>query len=185
MSRQTGSQRPNRLLILLKCPAMESRVLILLPCLTLLCILMVAGCATSVGSQKGDYRTGLGTSTSPEIVDMTRETLRTEYGYSLDREIVSNDQIRFTTNWQVHNLNLDERKEGVTSCRTRVEIRARPKRRLGGDVREYRVEMKAEYQTQTEDGNWTHDTIPKSRANYFDELAQLIKNRFKSGLRGV
>jgi hypothetical protein len=160
-------------------------MLSVLLCLSLLSTFVVAGCATSGSSQKGAYRTGVGTSTSSEIVEMARSTLRDEYGYTFDREIISNGQIRFTTNWQVHNLNADEQKKGVTSCRTRVEIRARPKRRLGGDVREYRVEMEADYQTRTEDGNWTHDTIPESRENYFDELAQLIKNRFKSGLRGV
>lgn len=163
---------------------MESRVSTVLPCLALL-IFVLAGCAASGGSQEGAYRTGLGTSTSPEITDMARRTLRDEYGYSLDREIVSNEQIRFTTNWQVHNLNADEQKEDVTSCRTRIEIRARPKRRAGGDVREYRVELKADYQTRTEDGDWRLDTIPASRAEYFDELAQLIKNQFKSGVRGV
>lgn len=164
---------------------MESRVSTVLVCLALLSIFVLVGCATSGGSQEGAYRARLGTSTSPEIADMARRTLRDEYGYSLDREIVSNEQIRFTTNWQVHNLNSDERKEGVASCRTRVEVRARPKRRAGGDVREYRVEMEADYQTRTEDGDWTLDTIPESRADYFDELAQLIKNRFKSGVRGV
>lgn len=163
---------------------MESRVSIVLPCFALL-IFVLAGCAASGGSQEGAYRTGLGTSTSPEIADMARRTLRDEYGYSLDREIVSNEQIRFTTNWQVHNLNSDERKEGVTSCRTRVEISARPKRRAGGDVREYRVELEANYQTRTEDSDWRPDTIPESRTGYFDELAQLIKNRFKSGVRGI
>lgn len=164
---------------------MESRVSIVLPCFALLFIFVLSGCAGSGGSQDGAYRTGLGTSTSPEITDMARRTLRDEYGYSLDREIVSNEQIRFTTNWQVHNLNSDERKEGVTSCRTRVEIRARPKRRAGGDVREYRVELEADYQTRTEDGDWRPDTIPESRTGYFEELSQLIKNRFKSGVRGV
>lgn len=164
---------------------MNSRVPTVFLCFALLSFLVVAGCAMSGSSQKGAYRTGLGTSTSPEIVDMTRRTLRDEYGYSLDREIVSNEQIRFTTNWQVHNLNSDERTEGVASCRTRVEVRARPKRRTGGDVREYRVEMEADYQTRAEDGEWTLDTIPESREKYFDELAQLIKNEFKSGVRGV
>ena len=164
---------------------MNYRVPTVLPCFALLSCFVLAGCATSGSSQEGAYRARLGTSSSPEIVDMTRRTLRDEYGYSLDREIVSNEQIRFTTNWQVHNLNSDERKEGVTSCRTRVEIRARPKRRAGGDVREYRVEMEADYQTRTEDGDWKLDTIPESRTDYLDELSQLIKNRFKSGVRGV
>ena len=161
------------------------RVPTVLPCFALLSCFVLAGCATSGSSQKGDYRARLGTSSSSDIVDMTRKTLRDEYGYSLDREIVSNEQIRFTTNWQVHTLNSDEQTKGVASCRTRVEIRARPKRRAGGNVQEYRVEMEADYQTRTENGNWTPDTIPESRTDYFEELSQLIKNRFKSGVRGV
>lgn len=164
---------------------MKVRVPLIIPCFALLSVLMVVGCATSGSSQEGAYRARLGTSSSSDIVDMTRSTLQDEYGYSLDREIVSNEQIRFTTNWQVHTLNSDEQTTGVAACRTRVEIRARPKRRAGGSVQEYRVEMEADYQTRTEDGNWTLDTIPESRTDYFEELSQLIKNRFKSGVRGV
>lgn len=140
------------------------------------------GCVT-VSSQEGTYQERLGSTTSTEAVDAIRETLQVRYSYVLDREVVSQEEIRFTTQWKEHSVNSEERREGFTASRTRIEVRARPKSRFGGGVRDYRVQMTADYQVQIDGGEWTIEALPSSRTEYLQEIADVMANEFKGGTR--
>lgn len=150
-------------------------------------IFLSAGCASTGTVQQGVYRTELGTAPSGETVQVVRDVIQNRYGYTFDREVMNEEQIRFTTEWKEHLLNEEEKQNDIRAVRSRLEVRARPSSRSGGGVRDYRIDFEAVYQTRSggRDGEWTSSVIPESRSEYFGELSRLIKNQLEGGLRSM
>lgn len=148
-------------------------------------LLLAAGCATTVSSQEGVFRERLGSTSSTEAVNQIREALQVRYSYSLDREVVSEEEIRFLTTWKEHTPFSDEESKGITACRTRIEVQARPKDRIGGNIRQYTVHLEADYQTKTNGGEWKTEEITESREEYLQEIADYMENEFKGGTRSM
>lgn len=153
----------------------------ILPLMLVIGLAGLAGCVT-VGSNQGAYRSSLGSTTQSEAVNHTREILQVRYGYALDREVITKEQIRFTTDWKRHTPTDEEQAEGIESYRTRVEVQARPSRRSGGKVSSYDVTLEASCEVKREGGAWKK-RLPESRKQYFESMASLLENEFKGGMR--
>jgi hypothetical protein len=150
-------------------------------------LILFSGCASSGSLQKGVYRTKLGTAPSGEIVTVIRDVVRDRYGYRFDREVINQEQIRFTTEWKEHLRDGEEKQRGILASRSRLEVRARPSRRSGGGVENYRIYFEAVYQTRSDSsgGDWTSSPMPEGRTEYFKDLSRLISNQMESGLRSL
>lgn len=144
-------------------------------------VLLSAGCVT-VASEQGTFEVGLGSTTSSEAVRQIRDVLQVRYGYGLDREVVSRDRILFRTEWKSHTPSKKEQVAGIRSYRTRIEIRAHPGRREGGEVSEYNVTFEGECEVKREGQSWTKE-LPPSRKEYFEKMASFLENEFKGGMR--
>lgn len=147
----------------------------------LCCVLIPTGCVT-VASEQGTFEVGVGSTTSSEAVREIRDVLQVRYGYGLDREVVSRDRILFTTDWKNHTPSKKEQAAGIRRYRTRIEIRAHPGRREGGEVSEYNVTFEGECEVKREGATWTKE-LPASRKEYFEKMASFLENEFKGGMR--
>ena len=145
----------------------------------------LAGCVTSgASSNDGSYRERLGTATPNDIIRETENTLVSRYNYRFDRRVTTSEDLRFITQWNVHSPLDDEQQQGISQCRTRIIVNARPKSRAGTEVRTYTVIFRSEYEVQKGGSvEWVSAPMTPSRTEYIEEIASYLENQITSGVR--
>lgn len=152
--------------------------------LVLFAVGFLAGCAGSGAAQQGTMRERVGVASPDDVVEGTRHVLINEFGYRYDREVATQEDMRFITQWREHTPEDDEQATGTTSCRTRLRVNARPKDRSTGTVRTYTVIFRAEYEVQRDGSSaWVDAPIPESRETYFDSIVDQLESEMTTGIR--
>jgi len=145
--------------------------------------LVLAGCG-STAPTKGTMRERIGTTTATDVIEQTRQVLLNTYNYRFDREVTTQEDIRFITQWSEQTPYEVEKKRGITGCRTRLEVHARPKNRSSGGPSTYTVIFRSHFQVQKQNGaQWTDAELTDAREEYFEEIVQDLEDAMASGVR--
>jgi hypothetical protein len=145
--------------------------------------LVAAGCG-STASTKGTVRERIGTATARDAIEQTRQVLLNTYNYRFDREVTTQEDIRFITQWAEHTPLDGEQRKGITGCRTRIEVQARPKNRSSGSPSTYTVRFRSYYEVQRDGGaQWFDAEMTPEREAYIEEIVQDLEDGMASGLR--
>lgn len=148
----------------------------------LLFAVSMAGCAgTASMSQDSVYREQIGTTTRQNVDNEVRRVLASRYGYRMDREVSTQEDIRYITMWAEHTPLEDERAEGVTAVRTRIFVTARPKNRT---TNTYTARFRGECEVRTEGGGpWVSADMTEMREEYFSDISDYLESQIAGGLR--
>jgi hypothetical protein len=145
--------------------------------------LVLAGCGSTAPTQ-GTMRERIGTTTARDAIEQTRQVLLNTYNYRFDREVTTQEDIRFITLWSEHAPLEGEQAKGITGCRTRLEVHARPKNRSSGSPSTYTVIFRSEYQVQKQGGaQWVDAEMTEAREEYIEEIVQDLEDAMASGVR--
>lgn len=129
-------------------------------------------------------RERIGTATARDVIEQTRNVLLNTYNYRFDREVTTQEDIRFITQWSEHTPLNGEQRNGITGCRTRIEVQARPKSRTSGSPSTYTVRFRSYYEVQRESGaQWLDAEMTPEREAYIEEIVQDLEDAMASGLR--
>ena len=149
---------------------------------------LLAGCsgtnAGGSGGQDGVYRENLGTADRQTLVVDTRDALLTRYGFRLEREVASSEDIRFETEWKEESSLEDERTAGYTHARTRILITARPRNRSTSGAQSYAVRYRVDNEVrQLGSDVWEKAPLSPMRLDYIKRIASFLKSEYRTALR--
>lgn len=145
-------------------------------------ILSLVGCGgTSSLSQDSVYREQIGTTTRRNVDQEVRRVLTSRYGYRMDREVSTQEDIRYITMWAEHTPFDDEQANGITAVRTRVFVTARPKNRTANT---YTARFRGEYEVRNQAGGpWVDADMTEMRREYFSDISNYLEGQIASGVR--
>ncbi|MCH8327029.1 MAG: hypothetical protein IID15_00710, partial [Candidatus Marinimicrobia bacterium] len=121
------------------------------------------------------------------LFTVAEKTLRIldRYHYGTVRQESSQQLVYYQTAWRYRLPFDDELEKGVIEARTRLTIRARPRRAaaMAGASNTYAVKMLAENMVQMADtGKWTRMPNSKAYKAYIREIAKTLENELKMSL---
>ncbi len=153
----------------------------------LCCVLFMSACSgpDADSGRAGDstFRYNLGTSARWHIVSTVQDALLTRYGYRMDREVDTPEDVRLETSWKDVAPFADEQAAGYVKARVRIFVNARPRNRAAGNASTFSARMEAEFEARTSmSGNWESVLITADRETYLDEIAKYLENEFKAGV---
>ena len=129
-------------------------------------------------------RVNLGTSSRNHIVQTAQDALLTRYGYRLDRNVITGEDVRMETSWKDVNPLPDEEASGIAFARLRIMINARPRSRAGGGATTFSARMIAEVSGKPNPmADWAPVSMTPERRAYFSDIADYLENEFKGGVR--
>jgi len=132
-------------------------------------------------SQDSVYRGQIGTTTRQNVDNEVRRVLASRYGYRMDREVSTQEDIRYITMWSEHTPLKDERAEGITAVRTRIFVTARPKNRT---TNTYTARFRGECEVRKQSGgSWEEATLTDMREEYFSDISNYIESQIAGGVR--
>lgn len=148
---------------------------------------LLAGCSgsnTGGGGGSDVYRQNLGTADRITLVEGTRDALLVRYGFQLEREVTSSEDVRFETEWKEESSLEDERAAGYTHARTRITITARPRNRSTSVAQSYAVRFVAETEVR-EIGSEVWQSVPMTpmRLDYIRQISTFLKTEYATALR--
>lgn len=148
---------------------------------------LLVGCSgsnTSGGGQEGIYRESLGTADRQTLVNDTRDALLNRYGFLLEREVTSSEDIRFETDWKEESSLEDERAAGYTHARTRITITARPRNRSTSGAQSYAVRYRVDNEMRKLGMDvWEQVPMTPMRLDYVKRIASYLKSEYRTALR--
>ncbi len=149
--------------------------------------IVLGGCSGSNsidgGSIDNMFRYNLGTSARYHIVGTAQEAILNRYGYRLNQEVNTAEDIRIETSWKDVSPFPDELASGYNMTRARIFLSARPRNRSAGTASTFtaRIEFEIEARLQM-GGDWQQISITAEREAYFKEIAEYLENEFKAGV---
>ncbi len=154
----------------------------------LLAAAWLVGCSGSGASagqgNEGVYRDNLGTADPQTLIEDTREALLTRYGFRLEREVTSTEDVRFETEWKEESALEDERAQGATHARTRITITARPRNRSTSIAQSYSVRFVAETEVRKLGYDvWEMAPMTPMRLDYIQQISTFLKSEYRTALR--
>jgi hypothetical protein len=148
---------------------------------------LLAGCSgsnTGGGGGDGIYRQNLGTSDRTTLVEGTRDALLVRYGFLLEREVTSSEDVRFETAWKEESSLEDERAAGYSHARTRLTITARPRNRSTSVAQSYAVRFVAETEVLPLGSDiWQSASMTPMRLDYLRQISTFLKTEYATALR--
>lgn len=148
---------------------------------------LLAGCSGAASSGRGNegiYQENLGTADRQTLVEDTREALMVRYGFLLQRDVTSSEDIRFETEWKEESSLEDERALGATHARTRITITARPRNRSTSIAQSYAVRYVAETQLRDLGSDlWRSAPMTPMREVYIKQISSFLKSEYRTALR--
>jgi len=147
---------------------------------------LLAGCsgANTGGGNESTFRQNLGTADRTTLVQETREALLTRYGFHLEREVTSTEDVRFETEWKEESALEDERTEGYTHARTRIVVTARPRNRSTSGAQSYAVRFVAETEVQPLGSDvWQLAPMTPMRLDYIRQISNHLRTEYSTALR--
>ena len=151
--------------------------------------LLIGACSGSGESADGGrsadstLRISLGTSGRAHIVTTAEDALLTRYGYRLNRNVNTGEDVRLETSWKDLAAFEDEKAAGIAEVRARITITARPRSRAGGTANTFSARMIVEVTGRsTPAADWAPVPITSERESYFDNIAEFLENEFKGGV---
>lgn len=152
----------------------------------LVCFALFLNACSGPGAGRSDsssLRFHLGTSARDHIISTSEDALLTRYGYRLDLDVDTAEDIRLETSWKDVVLLTDEKNAGYREVRLRIRLNARPRSRAGGIANTFTTRMMVECEARTSiGGDWTAVSITPEREDYFREIADYLENEFKAGV---
>ncbi len=153
----------------------------------LCCVLLVGACsgpgADGERARDSTFRYNLGTSARWHIVSTAQDALLTRYGYRMNREVDTPEDVRLETSWKDVVTFADEQAAGYVAARVRIFVNARPRNRAAGNASTFSSRMEAEFEARLSmGGNWEPVMITAEREAYLDEIAKYLENEFKAGV---
>jgi len=150
-------------------------------------VIFLSACSgsSSDGGHSTDniLRYSLGTSARNHIVSTAQDALLTRYGYRLNREVNTAEDIRLETSWKDVVTFADEKAAGYREARPRIMVNARPRSRVAGTTSTFSARMEAEFEAQLAVGtDWVPVVITAERGTYLNEIADYLENEFKAGV---
>lgn len=153
--------------------------------MTVIICTMALGCATGNGAKAYSIvRQAAGEGT---LLDVNAKTLRMldRFQYEIVRTENSGQMAFYQTNWKYRIPFDDERAVGIVQARTRLTIRARPRRvaTTAGSSNLYMVRMEAENMVMFEDSEiWTVTPNTSEYVQYVRTLAKDLENELRMTL---
>ncbi len=149
--------------------------------------LLVSACSGPGASSERDanssLRFNLGTSARVHIVVTAEDAFLTRYGYRLNRQVNTAEDVRIETSWRDVTPSADEQAAGYSEVRVRVFMSARPRSRAGGMASTFTARMEVECEARImAGGDWQPVSITEEREAYFQEIADFLENEFKAGV---
>jgi hypothetical protein len=149
---------------------------------------LLAGCsgsnAAGGGGAGGEYRQNLGTADRTTLIEDTREALLTRYGFRLEREVTSSEDVRYETEWKEESALDDERAAGYTHARTRILVTARPRNRSTSLAQSYAVRFEATNEVREFGSDvWQEAPMTPMRLDYIKQIATFLKTEYSTALR--
>ncbi len=149
-------------------------------------ILMSACSGPSANGEReanSSLRFNLGTSGRGHIVTTAEDALLTRYGYRLNRQVNTAEDVRIETSWRDVSPLADEQTAGYSEVRIRIFLSARPRSRAVGTAGTFTARMEVECEAQLMVGeDWQPVSITAAREAYFQEIADYLENEFKAGV---
>lgn len=152
-------------------------------------LMILSACSGSGESANGGrssdstLRISLGTSTRIHIVATAQDALLTRYGYRLNRNVNTAEDVRLETSWRELSPFTDEQAAGIAFVRARITVSARPRSR-SGVANTFSARMVIEVTGRSNPtADWAPVAITAERESYFNEIADYLENEFKGGVR--
>ena len=149
-------------------------------------MLVIAGCGGSGASTRANstFRASIGAYPLLNVVNVTQRALLTRYQYTFSREVATDEELYYETNWLDATALDDERAIGVDFVRMRIIVSARPANRSPGSAGSMRTTMRAEVQYHVSaTDQWKEADMTEGREAYFDEIADYLENELRVMLR--
>lgn len=132
---------------------------------------------------ESSLRFNLGTSARSHIVATTEDAFLSRYGYRLNRQVDTAEDVRMETSWKDVTTLADEQAAGYLEARVRIFITARPRNRASGTGSTYTARMIIEYEARVSiSGDWEQVPITPEREAYIKDIAEYLENEFKGGV---
>ncbi|MEM1126138.1 MAG: hypothetical protein AAGI71_05750 [Bacteroidota bacterium] len=150
---------------------------------TLLAVgLLLAGCASSGTARSSQiYRTNLGTTVLPSLINESQEVLINRYGYRYNRQETQDEDVLLETEWRLIQPTADERALGVEEVQTRIIVTSRPRNRLAGTIS---VRFVGEVQAVLPGSvDLQMLAVTAEREDYFREVSNELEQRITTGVR--
>ena len=152
-------------------------------------LLLLVGCSGAGSSTNGEgsstIRVALPSSSHGHIVTIIPNALQTRYGYRLERNVVTTEDIRFETAWKSFSATPEEMQAGFGEVLVRITITARPRGRAGGSTgTTYTPRFVAEIVgTTTGSGERMEMPFSSQREEEIREIIDYLDNEFRAGVR--
>ena len=147
---------------------------------------VLQGCAAGGGGHE-KYRNITRSAGEGSLINVYEKTSRilNRYHYETVRQEESQQLIYYETNWRYRIPFDDERNRGVVEARTRLTVKARPRRAaaMAGASNMYIVQVVAENLVQMDkDGRWIQMPNTEEYKSYIKEIAKALENELRMSL---
>ena len=145
-------------------------------------LLLYSACATG-SNMSTQYRRSVGTAAPGQMGDQVERILR-RFQFEIARHENDPNSMVWETRWRGRVPFEDEYELGVNEARTRVIVEARPSRRIGGSIEQYRVYMTFENEViRSGSPEWVRmDLTPQFEA-WADEIMGELEELLRTGIR--
>ena len=144
------------------------------------------GCAAG-GSRTETYKDITWRAGEGSMFIVNEKTLRilNRYSYETVRREESQQLVYYQTSWKYRNPFDDELEKGVIEARTRLTVKARPRRTatMAGASNMYAVQVVAENMVQMADtGEWTRMPNSEAYKAYIRDIAKTLENELRMSI---